>query len=110
MNRRSFLKLLPVASAAVVLPAVAVAANTAPQPNPSDVLPDRWQGDGYYEVQDGPHKKVMFGERWSASDTVHDGPCYRFSPTGPAERQAKVYCYECAMDCFVIQKIRGAYA
>lgn len=105
MNRRFFLKLLPVASAAVALPAVAVAVDKAPQPKTPDALSEKWQGDGYYEVLDAGQMKVQSVVRWSAFDHDVDGRCYRFSPRVPLSGGKIVYRYEAVMDEALIRKI-----
>ncbi|MGN7960514.1 hypothetical protein [Brucella sp. 22210] len=105
MNRRFFLKLLPVASAAVALPAVAVAADKAPQPKTPDALPAKWQGDGYYEVKVGSDMQVQSVVRWQAFDHPVDGRCFRFSPRMPFSGGQIVYRYDCAIDDVLIKKV-----
>lgn len=105
MNRRFFLKLFPVATAAVAAPTVSALADK--MPTVETLYISKWDGDGYYEVRDGLQNRVMLGERWTAFDTPHDGPCYRFSPTDTEVKQGKIYSYECALDCFIIRKLGG---
>ncbi|MCB4917107.1 hypothetical protein LAV78_01025 [Brucella intermedia] len=107
MNRRFFLKLLPVASAAVALPAVAVAAYKEPQPKASASLPAKWQGDGDYEVKIGHDVRVLSVVRWSAFDDIKDGRCFRFSPRIPSARGEIVYRYEAAMEAVLVRKVEA---
>ncbi|MBR7654233.1 hypothetical protein KCX83_18090 [Brucella oryzae] len=97
MNRRFFLKLLPVASAAVALPAVAVAADNEPQPKASAPLSTKWQGDGYYEVLDAGKVRLQHVGRFNPFDDENDGRCFRFSPPIPSAQGEIVYRYEAAL-------------
>ncbi|KAB2763052.1 hypothetical protein [Brucella anthropi] len=105
MNRRFFLKLLPVASAAVALPAVAVAADKATQPKTTEALPEKWQGDGYYEVLDRGKLQIQSVVRFSAFDDENDGRCFRCSPAIPSGRGDIVYRYEASLDAALVRKV-----
>lgn len=105
MNRRFFLKLLPIASAAVALPAMAASADKEPHPKASAPLPAKWQGDGDYEVKIGHDVRVLSVVRWSAFDDIDDGRCFRFSPRIPSARDEIVYRYEAAIDAVLVRKV-----
>ncbi len=109
MNRRFFLKLLPVASAAVALPAVAVAADKAPQPKTPDALPEKWQGEGYYEVLDAGTVRLQRVGRFNPFDDENDGRCFRFSSPIPSARDEIVYRYEAAIDAVLIRKVEEKF-
>ncbi|MGB3348408.1 MAG: hypothetical protein WBA85_06565 [Brucella anthropi] len=107
MNRRFFLKLLPVASAAVALPAEASRhLPTLPVTQPTNEVPTYadWQGDGYYEVNDCGRVRVMSVVRWSAFDDPEDGHCYRFSAYHVHADDIS-YRYASAMDAAIIRKV-----
>ncbi len=105
MNRRFFLKLFPAASAAVALPAVVTGATLEPVDAERSFLPEKWQGDGYYEVLDAGIVRVLSVVRWSAYDCKNDGLCYRFSHPISCHRGEIVYRYEAAMDAALIRKV-----
>lgn len=105
MNRRFFLKLLPVASAAVALPVVAVAADKTFQHETPVALPEKWQGDGFYEVKESGKTRILSVVRWSAFDDGCDGRCFRFSPCTPFTPGEIVYRYEAAIDAVLVRKV-----
>lgn len=105
MNRRFFLKLFPAASAAVALPAVVTGAILEPALTEPASLPEKWQGDGYYEVLDAGKVQVLSVVRWSAYDCKNDGRCYRFSHPIPGHHGEIVYRYEAAIDAALIRKV-----
>lgn len=105
MNRRFFLKLFPAASAAVALPAVAVAADKISLPKLPDPLPEKWQGDGYYEVIDRGKLQIQSVVRFSAFDDENDGRCFRCSPAIPLGRGDIAYRYEGSLDAALVRKV-----
>lgn len=109
MNRRFFLKLLPVASAAVTLPAVAVAADKEPQPRASAPLPVKWQGGGYYEVLDAGKLQIQYVGRFNPFDDENDGRCFRFSPPIPSAAGEIVYRYEAAINAVLVRKVEEKF-
>lgn len=109
MNRRFFLKLLPVASAAAALPAVAVTADKEPQPKATAPLPEKWQGDGYYEVLDAGKMRFQHVGRFNPFDDENDGRCFRFSSPIPSARDEIVYRYEGAIDAVLVRKVEEKF-
>ncbi|MFK0683641.1 hypothetical protein SD208_04895 [Ochrobactrum sp. BD67] len=104
MNRRFFLKLFPVVSAAIALPADA----SLRLPSPAlkiEPIAAKWQGDGYYEVKTGNDVCVLSVVRWSAFDHPADGRCFRFSPRVPFSGGEIVYRYEAWLDDVMITKV-----
>ncbi|MEN5277455.1 hypothetical protein ABE527_10930 [Brucella sp. TWI432] len=102
MNRRFFLKLFPAASAAVALPAVAKGATLEPVPSHP---PEKWQGDGYYEVLDAGKVQILSVVRFSPYDCKNDGRCFRFDPRIPFSGGEIVYRYEAALDAALVRKV-----
>ncbi len=105
MNRRFFLKLLPAASATVALPAVAVVTGKVSLPKFPDPLPEKWQGDGYYEVLDRGKLQIQSVVRFPPFDDESDGRCFRCSPAIPSGRGEIVYRYEASLDAALIRKV-----
>lgn len=105
MNRRFFLKLFPAASAAVALPAVVTGATLEPALTEPASLPEKWQGEGYYEVVVGNDVCVQSVVRWEEFDHPVDGRCFRFSPRHPRCGGKIVYRYNCAVDAALVRKV-----
>ncbi|MEN5300091.1 hypothetical protein ABE530_17345 [Brucella sp. TWI559] len=105
MNRRFFLKLFPVVSAAVAIPAVTAVTSEAMMQIVSDPVASKWQGDGLYEVLDGDNVKILSVVRWSAYDDPNDGRCFRFSPRIPLRGGEIVYRYEYIIDDYLMRKV-----
>ncbi len=105
MNRRFFLKLFPAASAAVALPAVATGATQKSELSAPAPLPEKWQGDGYYEVSDAGTVQVLSVVRWSPYDCKNEGRCFRFDPRIPFSGGEIVYRYEAALDAALVRKV-----
>lgn len=105
MNRRFFLKLFPAASAAAALPSVVVVASPERELTAPDPLPEKWQGDGYYEVLEAGKAQILSVVRFSAYDCKNEGRCFRFSHPIPCHRGEIVYRYEAAIDAALIRKV-----
>ncbi|MND83650.1 hypothetical protein D3C80_755190 [compost metagenome] len=105
MNRRFFLKLFPAASAAAALPSVVVVASPERELTAPDPLPEKWQGDGYYEVLDAGKVQVLSVVRWSPYDCKNEGRCFRFDPRMPLSGGEIVYRYEAAIDAALVRKV-----